>query len=301
MRKIGYSFGFLLTNLLRLRHFLATKTPLSFFNLLFIFFVIFLFIIKNLVSSGIKVVSVCKKFFKTLLSDRHGMLTKSRLLQTHKVIVDSSQLVDQREKIFHANMNACFFEESHLDVHRMFMNEPLVKHIYEKKWALTDKCYVMKTRNVNVLKNKLFFLPSVFFFVLRFLASVVKNDLFSSRREPLGTSNLAYYLSKGIDAKLRSAIDQLWVIPLFEQGHLKKMFELCEVQLVDEFPLNNAIFTSLNEYVTAYTFTSNVRFSQFKVFVYLHVLLLWLFTAIQAGFLAVRFALKMYFLRRNSL
>ena len=54
-QKIGYSFGFFITNIVRLRRILPTKTPLGFFNFLFIFSMLFLFIIRNLISSGIKV------------------------------------------------------------------------------------------------------------------------------------------------------------------------------------------------------------------------------------------------------
>ena len=195
-------------------------------------------------------------------------------------------------------MNVCFFEASHLNVKKHFPNQPLIEHIYEKKWIHTDHCYIMKERNAGVYKDKLFLLPSIFFFALRFLVSIVKQDMFTQMIEALGTSNLACYLSKGTNKKLRKAIDNHWVIPLFEQGQLSKLFDLCEDLMVYEFPLQNQIFTSLNDYITAYTLVSDVRFDEFKAFFYLHLLLLLLFSTGQAAFLLIKYKLKTY--RRGS-
>ena len=55
MQKIGYSFGFFIANLIRLRQILPIRMPLGFFNFLFIFSMLFLFFIKNFIGGGIKV------------------------------------------------------------------------------------------------------------------------------------------------------------------------------------------------------------------------------------------------------
>lgn len=274
-KKIGtarYSFGFFVANLLKLRDILPGATQ-GFFNFLFIFFSLFLFFVQNFISSGIK---------------------------TDKVIVDDSLLVDSQDKILASKMNACFFEESHLDIHKLFPKNSVPDQVYQKQWRYTDHCYIMKAKNSEALKGKLFFFPSLFFFVTRFLVSYVRQDMFLSFKKPLVSSNLAFYLSKGINSKLRSIIDDYYVVPMFEQGHLKKLFELCEIEFINEFPIKNTIFISVQDYNEAYTLVNDLQYSEFKAFFYLHLLLLSLFSAIQVTVLSRKFALKIFRFRPIS-
>lgn len=65
-----YSFDFFITNLFGLQNILPSSTPLNFFHFLFIFWVIFLFLIQNFISSGIRVIVwFWKIFFENIFSE----------------------------------------------------------------------------------------------------------------------------------------------------------------------------------------------------------------------------------------
>lgn len=218
------------------------------------------------------------------------------------MIVDDLKLVNSKEKTINSKLNACFLE-SHLDF-QTFAPEGSLARTIAKKLDPARPCFILNAmqsgpKNSEIFKDKLFFFPSLFLFVLRFLAYYRRQDMFLSLQNPLISGNLNFYLSKKIDTKLRNVIDELWVVPLMEQGHFQKMFSLFEIEMTNEFPLmKNTIFTSPNEFIDAHTFVSDVRFNEFKAFFYLHLLLLLLFSVSQTAFLSIKLALKISRFRR---
>lgn len=189
-------------------------------------------------------------------------------------------------------MKLCFFDENQENFYRHASRRTFVRVLLEKLDP-TNPCYIVSANSPDakadeMFKNKLVFLPTHFVFALRFLAFFGRQDVFVYLTSPPLSSNMNFYLAKAINSKLRNAIDELWAVPLLEQGYLNKMFDQLEIESAKGFPIKNTIFTSVSEYVAANTYVGDVAFNGFKAFFYLHILLLLLFSAAQAVFLSAK-------------
>ena len=194
-------------------------------------------------------------------------------------------------------MGTCFFDDIHENFLRAALGRSLVRPAVERM-DTTNPCYIIsaltpEARNGEIYKNKLIFLTSFFVFTLRMVAFLVRQNVFLFVPNLIFSGNLHFSMSKGIDSKLRNAIDELWVAPLLEQGYLTKLFDQLEIRLASEFPTKNQFFTSSNEYVASNTYVRDVAFNDFKAFFYLHLLLLLFFSAGQTAFLLTKLVLRM--------
>lgn len=209
-------------------------------------------------------------------------------------MVDVSQIVNSEEKLFSSKLNACFFDETHIDVHRYYPKGSLIWQVYHKKVDPANICFLVGAKSMETLDKRLFFFPTFFSFTLQFLASFRRKDMFLFAERPLLQMNLGFYLSKGINKPLRKAVDDYWAVPLLEHGYLMKMFDLCAFQISQDFPTSHQIFTSVKDFTDANSFISDLKYDKFKAFVYLHILLLSLLSAVQAVFLCAKFSLRNY-------
>lgn len=201
-------------------------------------------------------------------------------------------------------MKACFFDEIHENYFRMALERSVARPAVSRVDP-SNPCYIILAQSSiaktnEIFKNKLIFLPTYFVFTLQFFAFFGSQNMFLHSLNSLLTGNQHFYLSKGIDSKLRNAIDELWAVPLLEQGYMKKTFDLLEIKLANEFPNKITIFMSVSEYVAANTFVRDLGFNEFKAFFYLHILLLLLFSTAQTLFLWSKFVLKVYQIKQIS-
>ena len=215
------------------------------------------------------------------------------------MIVDDTQILNSEEKLINSKMNACFFDHTHIDLiknSQVGKEGTFVWEIYHKKIDPANMCFLFGIKNFANFNKRLIILPSLFSFTLRFLASLREQDIFAFMQRPWLSANLGFYLSKRASKTLRKAIDDLWAVPLLEQGYLIKMLDLCAFQMSNDFPIKSTIFTSTKQFTDAHTIMNDLQFDEFKAFFYLHILLISLFFTVQAIVLLTKSALKLYLL-----
>ena len=101
-------------------------------------------------------------------------------------------------------------------------------------------------------------------------------DIFSNPK-PLTSLNSVIYLSKRMNKQMRAEIDK-WSNIYLEQGfNIKWVYDGFEV-LKKTFPVKNAIYSSVDDFIKRNTVTNNLAYEKFKAFFYFYVAFIALYT-----------------------
>lgn len=168
-----------------------------------------IFFKKNLFKR-VNFLSIFMIFFVLYKFILHQLLQNS--IKTNKVIVDVSNLVINKEKLLTTKKTVCFFEDTKTnDYFKFAPNETLAHFVYNKLTDPTDRCFMITGVNFNKMKKSL---DHYLFFIFKSFSDICLNIVKNFHQTDVFRSDNFYfdllfttYIRKNLPKELKHYLD----------------------------------------------------------------------------------------------